>query len=305
VAGDTPATATRIPVIFDTDIGDDIDDTWALAFLLKNPVFDLKLVTTTFGKAEYRAKLIAKLLTIAGRTDVPIGLGEGARQGTGKQQPWVADYQLSSYAGKVCQDGVAAAIDLIEKSPQPVTVIAVGPPTTMAVVAQRRPDLAAKARFVGMHGSVRKGYGNRPPAAEWNVKANPKAARQALSAGWKRTTITPLDTCGRVSLAGTRFAVLKTSRDPLVQAVLENYRVWARKASVDEMTASTTLFDTVAVYLARPDAQTLLKLEDLRIEVTDKGFTRIDAAGRPMSVATQWKNLEEFHDLLLRTLMAP
>ena len=26
---------TKIPVIFDTDIGDDIDDTWALGFLLR------------------------------------------------------------------------------------------------------------------------------------------------------------------------------------------------------------------------------------------------------------------------------
>ena len=64
----------RIPVIFDTDIGDDIDDTWALCLLLKSPQLDLKLVTTTYGKAEYRAKIIARLLTVAKRTDIPVGL---------------------------------------------------------------------------------------------------------------------------------------------------------------------------------------------------------------------------------------
>jgi inosine-uridine nucleoside N-ribohydrolase len=300
-----PTAGAKIPVIFDTDIGDDIDDTWALAFLLKSPQFDLKLVTTTFGKSEYRAKLVAKLLTIAGRTDVPIGLGEGSRDRTGRQEPWVANYSLSSYAGKIHQDGVAAIIKLLEESPQPVTIIAVGPPTTLAAVAQRRPDLLGKAYFVGMHGSVRKGYGNRPPAAEWNVKASPVAARQALSAPWKRTTITPLDTCDLVKFVGPQFAVLKTSRDPLVQAVLENYRIWARKESLEQITASTTLFDTVAVYLACPDAQTLLKLEDLKITVTKDGFTRVDPAGKNMSMATQWKRLDEFHDLLLRGLMAP
>lgn len=299
-----PTATAKIPVIFDTDIGDDIDDTWALAMLLKSREFDLKLVTTTYGKSEYRAKIIARLLTIAGRTDVAIGLGEGSRTGTGKQEAWVADYQLSSYAGKVLQDGMAAVIDLIEKSPQPVTIIAVGPPTTMAAVAQRRPDLVAKASFVGMHGSVRKGYGKQTISAEWNVKANPTAARQALQAGWKRTAITPLDTCDLAKFTGVRFAVLKTSRDPLVQAVLENYRIWAHKASLDQITSSTTLFDAVAVYLARPDAQTLLKLEDLTIAVTNDGFTRIDPAGKPMSVATKWKKLDDFHDLLLSILMA-
>ena len=60
-----------IPVILDTDIGDDFDDTWALLFLLKSPQFDVKLVTTSCGRAEYRAKVIAKLLTVAKRTDIP------------------------------------------------------------------------------------------------------------------------------------------------------------------------------------------------------------------------------------------
>ena len=53
------AAEARVPVVLDTDIGDDIDDTWALVTLLKCPQFDLKLVTTTFGKAEYRAKISA------------------------------------------------------------------------------------------------------------------------------------------------------------------------------------------------------------------------------------------------------
>ena len=38
-----------IPVIFDTDIGSDIDDTWALGFLLRCPELDVKLVTTDRG----------------------------------------------------------------------------------------------------------------------------------------------------------------------------------------------------------------------------------------------------------------
>ena len=51
-----------------------------------------------------------------------------------------------------------------------------------------------------MDGSVRIGYGGAPkPDAEWNVKAAPKAAQQVLSAPWD-ITITPLDTCGLVTI---------------------------------------------------------------------------------------------------------
>src|SRR5580704_7918673 len=63
------------PVILDTDIGDDIDDTWALGLLLQSPELDLKLVVGDYGKVEYRAKLLAKFLQRAGRGDVAVGLG--------------------------------------------------------------------------------------------------------------------------------------------------------------------------------------------------------------------------------------
>ena len=51
-----------IPVIVDTDIGHDVDDVWALAFLLRCPELDVKLITTTTGDTLYRARLTAKLL---------------------------------------------------------------------------------------------------------------------------------------------------------------------------------------------------------------------------------------------------
>mgnify|MGYP000434754032 FL=1 len=302
--GDVGTAAEKIPVIFDTDIGDDIDDTWALVMLLKSPQLDVKLITTSCGKAEYRAKLIAKMLTVAKRTDIPIGLGAGGMSGHGGQQEWVADYKLADYPGKVHQDGVAAVIETIEKSSQPITVISVGPLHTMGEVLQRRPDIAGKAQFVGMHGSVRIGYGGKKtPDAEYNVRANVLACRRVLSAPWKKTTITPLDTCGLVNLSGERFLKLRESKDPLVQALMENYRIWAKKTKLEELTASSTLYDTVAIYLAYPGDRPLVEFEQLKIAVTDDGYTRIDDSGTPMSVATRWKDLDGFRDLLVRVLI--
>ena len=65
------AFAARTPVVFDTDIGTDIDDTWALAQLLRSPDLDLKLVLTDTGDTHYRAAVAAKFLEAAGRSDVP------------------------------------------------------------------------------------------------------------------------------------------------------------------------------------------------------------------------------------------
>ena len=65
----------KIPVILDTDIGNDVDDVWALVMLLKSPEVDIRLITTGTNNTIYRARLVAKLLEIAERTDIPIGVG--------------------------------------------------------------------------------------------------------------------------------------------------------------------------------------------------------------------------------------
>ena len=300
--------AKPLPVILDTDIGDDIDDTWALTMLLKSPQFDVKLITTTCGKAEYRAKLIAKMLTAAKRTDIPIGLGAGGRDGTGVIDDWVKDYRLSDYPGKIHEDGAKAIVETVNalaEKKMPVTIIAIGPLHTLEAALVRDPGIAPKADFVGMHGSVRKGYDNNPaPCVEYNMGYVP-GAQKVFSAPWHNIAITPLDTCGLVKLSGPAFADLKSSKDPLVRAMLENYRIWAKKKSIDDLTESTVLFDTVAVYLADPGPKPLLELEPLHIDVTDKGMMAIDPKGALTNVATNWKNLAGYRDHLVKLLNAP
>ena len=61
----------------------------------------------------------------------------------------------------------------------------------------------------------------------------------------------------------------------------------------------------MAVYLANPGDKPLLNLEMLPISVTDDGITRIDPRGKKMWVATSWKDLDGFRDLLVKTLTGP
>ena len=307
VAASDRKAADRIPVILDTDIGDDIDDTWALGFLLQCPELDVKLIVGDQGKPLYRAKLIAKFLEAAGRTDIPIGMGLDANAaGDGPQAAWVKDYNLNAYPGKIHPDGVRALIDTILKSRPPVTVLAIGPLPNLAAALEREPRIAERARFVGMHGSVRKGYGSsKDIQPEYNVKQDVKACQRAFTAPWD-ITITPLDTCGIIDLSGPRYAQVRDSTKPIAAAVIENYRLWSVAQNKGQPTKvaderSSTLFDTVAVYLAF--SEDLLKMERLGIRVDAEGFTRIDPAAKMMNVAAEWKNLDAFRDLLVRRLV--
>ena len=293
----------RIPVILDTDIGGDIDDTWALAMLLKSPELDLKLVVTDTGDTVCRARIVAKMLEAAGRTDVPVGVGIREGSGTLRQAPWVEGYELADYPGTVIEDGVGALIDTIMASPEPITLIAIGPVPNIGAALAREPRIADNARFVGMHGSVRLGYDGSPEiSAEYNVMADADACRAAFAAPWS-VTITPLDTCGLVRLTGENYARVRDSEDPVIRALLENYRVWVSDVgwtAVDANTRSSTLFDTVAVYLAF--AEDLLEVESLGLTVTDDGYTRMDDSAKPIRCATAWRDLPAFEALLAERL---
>ena len=296
----------RIPVIFDTDIGGDIDDTWALVMLLRSPELDVKLVVSDSGNDTYRARLLAKLLEVAGRTEVAVGIGCKPGDKPGRQSAWVGDYDLKKFPGKVHQDGVDAIIQTIRSSADPVTLVAVGPVPNIAEALRRAPDIAQNARFVGMHGSVRRGYGNSAKiSAEYNVRADPKALQGVFAAGWD-VTVTPLDTCGIIRLSGEKFQTVYRSKDPVLVALMENYQAWRVAGNEDKPLGppdrSSTLFDTVAVYLACTEE--LVRMEKLGIRVTDDGHTVIDAKARATNCAMTWKDLGAFEDDLVRRLLS-
>jgi len=294
----------KIPVIFDTDIGGDIDDTWALVMLLKCPELDVKLVASDGGNATYRARLAAKLLEDCGRTDIPVAVGIPPGDSRGHQSDWIGEYSLDKYPGAVYKDGVDAIVRTIKQSPEPVTVCCIGAVPNIAAALKRDPSIVENARFVGMHGSIRVGYDGSPkPCREANVIQGIAALRDVFAAPWE-CTITPLDTCGLVKLSGAKYEKIyqRAEKDPAIKALMENYRIWLPhppwlKHRPDPAKESTTLFDLVAVYLAF--SEDFVELEDLPIGVTDRGMTVIDKSKRTIRCATKWKDMGAFEDLLV------
>ena len=251
------------------------------------------------------------------RTDIPVGIGVQQNKNRHRQEEWTKGYRLASYPGTIYEDGVQALIDTIMKSPKPIKLIAVGPLPNVAAALKREPRIARKAEFIGMHGSVRRGYGGSSKiSAEYNVRADAKAVQKVFAAPWK-VTITPLDTCGIVHLKGQKYQKVLKKNSTLTRALMENYRAWYKQGilnqnkdlSEEELnkrvdrqvnSGSTTLFDTVGIYLGM--STELVRMENLGIRVTDDGYTRIDDEAKVINCAMEWKDLGAFEDFLVARL---
>ncbi|NOK60940.1 MAG: nucleoside hydrolase [Chloroflexi bacterium AL-W] len=293
-------TPSPVPVILDTDIGSDIDDTWALAMLLRSPELDVKLIVSSTGDTTYRAKIVCKLLEVAGRTDIPVAIGipEEEDEDTAKNQAvWVADYDLNQYPGKLYTNGIVALTDALQSATEPTTLMCIGPLTNIPPVLEQAPYVASNTRFVGMHGSIAKNYNGQMGAIpEYNVRHDVKACQAVFAASWREMIITPLDTCGMVMLRDAKYQAIVESSDPLLKAVIENYHIWnggpAKQSSI--------LFDTVAIHLAYSRA--FLRVGELGVRITDDGYTILEDEGRPTQIAIDWNDLDGFENALVQRL---
>lgn len=289
------------PVILDTDLGDDIDDTWALMMVLGSPELDLKLICTASDDTPAKTRLVAKILDRIGRTDIPIGTGPKTGDRPLHQAEWLGDYSLDEYSGTIHDDGVQAAIDLITNSPEPVTLLVIGPQTNVKAMLERDPAVAEKARLVSMAGSVHIGYnGKEGRDPEWNVVRDVPAAQAVFAAPWE-IIMAPLDTCGTLILDGERYRRIVEADTPATKVLLENYNQWSNRHHYAEG-ASSVLFDTEAVYLAFDDA--LCEMETVSLRIDSEGNTVPDADGRPVQCALGWKDKAAFLDLLVDRVLA-
>jgi purine nucleosidase len=262
-------------VIVDTDIGDDIDDAFALALALRSPELKILGVTTTFGDTELRARLVDRYLAAVGCSDIPVAAGPASKTDNEMTQK---AYALQSPA-TVHADGAHFILDQVRKHPGQITLIAIGPLFTVQAAIERDPATFKKLRrVVLMGGSIARGYDGpsvggqpgerRPPDAEWNINRDPAGARALLAAGVP-VFMMPLDSTQVHLEAAEREAIFGLG-SPLTDQLTLLYHQWMDHAEGHSPTP--TLFDPVAVtYSFRPD---LCPANPMRIEVDDKGFTR-------------------------------
>ncbi len=263
--------AARIPVLLDTDIGDDIDDALALALVLRSPELDLRGVTTVLGDAHTRALIVCRLLHAAGREDVPVAAGAAARPVPEFKGQMQYGLRPAFRNRPERETAVGFLYRQLKARPGELTVLAVGPLTNVAELLHKHPDCKPWIRrIVLMGGAVRVGYNAKaPPVPEWNIKSDVKAARDVFASGVP-LVVAPLDATTTVGLEGKLLRRLLDARTPLTDQLHALYQLWGEKTPV--------LYDPVAVMLCFKDGP--CKMEELRLEVDDRGVTRI-VPGKP------------------------
>jgi inosine-uridine nucleoside N-ribohydrolase len=282
--------------ILDTDIGDDIDDAFALALALRSPELRILGVTTEFGDTELRARLVDRYLAAVGRNDILVAAGV--------RTPHNNVFTQAAYARREPErkhpDGVAFLLDQIRQHPGEVTIIAIGPEGNLAAAIQRDSATFRKVkRVVLMGGSVYRGYGDehRPPQPEWNIVCDPAAAKALFSSGVP-IFMMPLDST-QVRLPVQDREKIFSFGSPLTDQLTLLYHQWV--AHTDNHAADPTLFDPVAVtYAIRPE---LCPAKPLRIEVDDKGMTR-PVEGAPNAQVCLQSDEKGFLNLLLTRVAA-
>jgi purine nucleosidase len=195
-----------IPLLVDCDPGQ--DDAMALLLALASPEVDVLGVTTVAGNQtlEKTTRNALKVLELAGRGDVPVAAGAArplvgelvvaadAHGETGLDGPSLPDPQVKPHD----QHAVDFLAERLLGAKAPVTLVAIGPLTNVALLLALHPDACERVeRIVFMGGAI--GPGNMTPTAEFNVWTDPEAAHRVFECGLQ-VTMVGLDVTNRAVL---------------------------------------------------------------------------------------------------------
>ncbi|WP_263354068.1 nucleoside hydrolase [Acidicapsa acidisoli] len=283
----------------DTDIGDDIDDAFALGLILGSPELHVLGISTAFGDTETRARLVDRFLAATSESAIPVTAGVHTETDNVMTQRAYAE----RFPAREHPDGVAALLGEIKRHPGEITLIAIGPLFNIGAAIDRDPETFRQLkRVVMMGGSVERGYGltadgsPKPPDAEWNIKCDPKSAAKLFSVGVP-IFMAPLDSTQIHLDAADREAIFADGY-PLTDQLTLLYHQWVAKTP--NHSATPTLFDPVAAaYTFRPE---LCPMQPIRIEVDDKGFTR-KVEGPPNAQVCLKSDEDAFRALLKKRIM--
>ena len=175
-------------VIIDTDIGDDIDDAFALALLSRFENANLIGVTTVFRNTANRAQQATHLLKVLNK-EVPVFAGERLPEkepihlfakDTNEQPENQRTCQWSEeYAGYPVNNGaVDFIVESAKKYGEDLVIIPVGPLTNIARAIEKAPEIMKKVGKIVQMGGWFTNY-----VPEWNILCDPEAAHTVWSFG--------------------------------------------------------------------------------------------------------------------------
>jgi len=287
----TPQTSL---VILDTDIGDDIDDAYALALLLKSPEVKIVGITTAFGNTQLRARLVSRLLQETGHQSIPVFAGPHAEPKSNfTQAAWA-----NAFPDRPYPDAVNFILETIKNHPGKITLISIGPMTNIGAAIAKDPETFRKLkRVVLMGGSIRRGYDDPNgghPSPEWNIISDIPAA-QALFSSDVPLYIMPLDST-QIDLDAARQQRIYAHNSALTIALHQLTQQWSAASKQN----NPTLYDAVAAaYTLNPG---LCPTTPMRIIVDDKGMTK-EISGKPNANVCLHSSETSFYDFYLPRIL--
>jgi inosine-uridine nucleoside N-ribohydrolase len=283
------AAQQRQKVIFDCDLGDDIDDAYALGYLLTlQDRYEILGITTCYGRTDDRAILANKFLAVTGETRIPVYVGKNTSNSS-ERANWYADQFYWAKGFTLAKKTISATEFIrsqLNKYPGEVIIFSVGPVTNLAPLGT---ELQKAKAIYAMFGSFKIGYdGSTKIDAEWNVTCDIPSAKTFVQSG-ANIIYAGLDVTAMVKLSAENRLKLLMRQSPLTSAMQGLYVLWGQE--------TPTLFDPVAIGMeAHPE---LFATEKVHVFVDDKGFTRIDPS-KPANatIGTSIKHTEFIQKLM-------
>jgi len=269
-------------IIIDTDIGDDIDDAFALALALKSPEFEILGVSAAFGDTATRAKMLDRLLAEAGRSDIPVAMGPPTdinRSGF-TQRRYAEGGKTSNTAHPDAADFILAQA---RKYPGQVTLVAIGPQTNVGAAIAKDPTTFRKLKRVVIMGGMvfaMTGADGKPvaPHPEWNIKNDIEAAQKLFFAGVPLFAM-PLDSTANLKLDAAARTKLFARHSRTTDTLELLTRQWQDGTGHD----TPTLFDPMTLaWLLNPK---LCPASPMHIRVQADGSTVPGAGPGPANAA--------------------
>jgi len=311
-----------IPILIDSDMA--LDDWMAILYLLREPAADVKAITVVAtGEAHARpgVRSALRLLTLAGHAHIPVCAGQPRPLKTAHAFPFIVrlmvDLRLflrlpQARGPASCIDAPAQIAKTLEESPQPLTIVAIGPLTNLGLVLQQRPSLKDKIANIFIMGGAVDVPGNimqvdpriQNETAEWNIYCDPHAANLVLASG-APVTLVPLDATNDVPFTRTFLERLRNNSQHPAAGFL--YRALKRiPARVAGEGQDTTFFfwDALAAVLAVYPQIGKYETALLRVveeEGPHSGRTARDETGWPACICTG-ADRSAFEDIFLGIL---
>ncbi len=285
---------SKIKVILDTDIGDDIDDAWALGFVLQSDRLEPLGITVAHRNTPARAKIVCKMLYKTGHKDLPVAVGRKTADNYSYQFSWAEDFDKLKPVKESAADFI---VRMVRKYPGQVVLLAVGPLENIADALRKEPNLPKLVkRVVLMSGNIYSSVWAPSAIAEWNVAQSVKDAQLVYSAGLP-LTIVPLDATTYVTLKESERNKVRKRKSPLTESLECLYRLWIQSPQ-----SKMTLHDQMAAAETAEPGKFFNKIEKLKLIVDDKGFTKIDnIKGKTVNVCFQPKR-DAFMNYYIETL---